>query len=361
MSYIMAISFNDFKQFNTPQQNNNGFRGRAPQGWFVYGKHDSRNGQASIFINAHEENGQNVDRQAIDVDSFEFVPLIAMQTVSGSAGNIENYSGTFSLNNIYNVVKTSRKQDDNSITDMGLYRGGNETRDLGVYSQYRLFGILRAVNGKAPNKLPQLNAIFGNTAIPVIVDLNWHKWTMLQDKANVTNRYDLTAVTAKDIVFEGGKDHGQYKTSIQDYYSPEFIVNPLDDEHQAKMSEYAQDRLKEVADFAKQVQERDQFYNDLYKIKHGQESAGLLNQVAQLGITDMQSLKAYQEANGGLNGLINVLNGATTSATTTPATPAQPSAPAPQPAQPTTPAPQPSPEPNFTDNTIDDDDDDLPF
>ena len=105
----------------------------------------------------------------------------------------------------------------------------------------------------------------------------------------------------------------------------------------------------------------DQFYNDLYKIKHGQESAGLLNQVAQLGITDIQSLKAYQEANGGLNGLINVLNGATTSATPTPATPAQPSAPAPQPAQPTTPAPQPSPEPNFTDNTIDDDDDDLPF
>lgn len=355
----MVSSFEKFKrqQEENASQNSSNMLGIKPQSWNIYVKQNAQQGTTSINVNLRNMPNATKDHEIIDVDSFQFVVLTAMQIATANANNMGFARVTSNVTNkgYFNVRGVD---EDNTSHPLGLYRGRN-LRDAKAWSQLRLFGILRAVNGEGPAKNEVLNQYFDNQPLPVIMDLTFDKQNLLMDTIKA-NRYDFEALVGQSITITAGKNEDNtVKRHRQTLYLPNLEVTKLTDDQEEKMDAYAKDPINELLAFNEAVNKQDELYKKVYDAGiTGQEGGQLLARLNEAGVT-ADNLSQYVAEQGGWANI----GGQSEAPSVTPTA-------APQTSQPEMPSPAPAPAPaadESTESTDDDDantnlaDDELPF
>lgn len=301
MADKMSVNFNDFNNMSAQQTSGNRV-GRAPQNWNVYLKHDARSGHLSMLINSNDP--QNDDYQTVDLKEAEFASIIILTSTSTSS----NFKGSNSINSTMtagNVVNVSKTDMNNNYVSLGLYQLGGRSAAEGLRTQYRVYGILRSVNGQAPSKTPEINAAFGNNAVPVMMDLTYSKYHTLLNEANASSANQITGANAKFIKIEEDT-HTSHEVTIRSQnqhvklFDPKFTVSPVSEESQQKMAAYAEAPMESLMTFMKEIQKRDKFFQLLFQAgKSGEKYASIVNDLAGQGVTDVDSLKKHVEQIGG--------------------------------------------------------------
>lgn len=354
----MVSSFEKFKrqQEANANQNSSSALSIKPQSWNIYVKQNSQDGSTSINVNLRNVPNADKDHTTINVNSFQFVVLTAMQIATGNANNMGFTRVTSNVTNsgYFNVRGVD---EDNTSHPLGLYRGRN-LRDAKAWSQLRLFGILRAVDGEGPAKNATLNQYFGNQPLPVIMDLTFDKQNELMD-AIKAGRYDYEKLIGQSITVTAGKDESlTAKHHGRTYYLPIYQVSELTDDQQAKMDEYAKEPISELLKFNEEVNKQDELYKKIYDAGiTGQAGGQLIARLNEAGVT-LDNLSSYVAEQGGWANLggQNAAPSVTPEESTTPT-------PAPQ----DTPTPSPAPTADDSQDDNDDDantnlaDDELPF
>lgn len=326
-------------------QNNSARVPSRPQNWAITLKHNAQTGQTSLSLNLRNRQDIDEDYQNIDVNSYEFVVLTAMQMAKA---NSEQLGFTRVSSNATNkgYFDVAGMTEDRTRTDLGLYNSEMLFQTKKYWSQPRLYGILRAVNDANPTAVPELRNYFGDGALPVVMDLTFAKQNQLMKILN-KNRYDLESLVGKSIKVTASKTAGTTKSHGRQYYQPDFSVTSLSKDDEAKMTEYAKEPIDELMTFNEQINKQDDLYAYIFESGlRGTDASELLDQLSTAGVTSKEQAIDFITQHGGWASYTGATASETpsvtpsvTSQTTTQTTtaPAQPQ-PAPQPTvQPTEP------------------------
>lgn len=312
----MTIRFSDFADAGVQQKQSTRLP-RTPEGFSVYGKHDSRDGSVKLHIQLPNTDDNSDNYTDVDVDGFEFVAIVTYGTQNGNPqADGREYDGGvitgLSKRGIYDIYGGSNANGQFSSTSLGIYQAGNDTRELGLRSQYRIFGVLRSVNGKAPKSVPELAQLFNDGPVPIVVDLNYHKEMELVKTATPMESYPKPSVyQGKLISYSGGKAKElKYNNGHQNVFNPVFKVTEMSAEQLTKMEEYCQPVLEVVTEYDRKVDVHDQLLKTLYNNGFkGKNSVGLINKLGDADIANADDLNEYLQKHGGFANLKASLDG----------------------------------------------------
>lgn len=269
------IGFEDFDNDVVQTSESNAVPVRPSQNMAIL-KQDARDGMVKLLL-PNDENGDR--RDDVVVKKVEFASITMLTKVSGS----QIGSGT-SFSNIYDVYSFG---DDSK--SFGLFTGndlfnsdGPELNDARTRTVRRIFGVLRSVDGKAPNANEDIKEAFGDEPIGVYYDMPWKKFQPLSDQVKSNHFAGL------DIEVSGGKKKDlayQVKTAEGDKtnYKPAYVVTPMDDKTKDGLAKYAQDFLQETKDWIDKVRQNDAFLTDLYK--NGFRQPGVVDKLRTYDLT----------------------------------------------------------------------------
>ena len=324
-----------------------------PQGWGVTLKHNAQNGDTSLSLNLRSRSDVDQDYVNVPVDSYEFVVMTAMQM--GTA-NAESLGYTRVSSNVTNsgYFDIAGFTEDRTRKDLGLFNQQMLYQEHKYWSQPRLFGILRGLNGQAPASVPQIAQYFGTGAIPVVMDLTFDKQAQLMKVIGVP-RYDLKALVGKSIKVTKSQTAGQVKRHGRQYYQPDFQVTTLTADQEAKMNDYAKDVVDQLIAYNKRINTQDDLYAYIFESGlKGTAASQLLDQLSDANITTKEGATEFIQQHGGWTAYTGVQPASpsvtpSVAPTTTPQPQVAPQA-APQVTLQPQPAPAPQPAPQQTED-----------
>lgn len=258
-------------------------------------KHDSRDSaEGKLSVMRPNLSGDQWDRQQVventfKIDKCQFAAITTLQHLSGKDEKTgTRYYTDCSENGYFNI----RNSDGNSL---GIYTS-KEAYDSNLPTRvaYRVFGLLRSINGKAPQTaIPELKEDFGDDLIPVVFDMNFTKRKALQQ---VAEQSGLESYDAGNFVSIEGGIHNDCinETNNGINYLPKFECEALTEKANKTMSEKASEFLDLLNDFMSKIRSQDEMYRSL-SVNGYDKRPGLVEKLNAMEITDNESLDKFLE------------------------------------------------------------------
>lgn len=265
-------------------------------------KHDARIGALTALVSI---GNSDEEPESVNATSIQFVPLLTYTQVSGKVDKKDAYyTSALTSNNFFDVYGYG----EDAQKSLGIISSNlaYDKTDGATSRSDRVFGILRAIDGKNPMEYEEIKKVFGSQPIvPCFIDLKYNKAQILAKE--VTGNWS-EAIKQKIVTINGGngKELAYTNKSGQKNYHPAFKVEE-NEKVLKKMQEISQDFLQKALNFADKVEKHDEFISTLYE----QEltAPGIVNTLSDLGVTDMDSLDRYlQKHNNDWNALHKLVN-----------------------------------------------------
>lgn len=256
-------------------------------------KHDSRDsaeGRLSVIrpnLSSDQWDRKQLTENTFKIDKCQFAAIVTLQHLSGKdQENGTRYYTDCSENGYFNI----RNSDGNSL---GIYTS-KEAYDSSLPTRvaYRVFGLLRSINGKVPQTaIPELKEDFEDNLIPVVFDMNFTKRKLLQQ---VAEQSGLESYDGGNFISVEGGIHNDCinETDNGINYLPKFECEALTEKANKTMSEKASEFLDLLNDFMKKIRSQDEMYRSLSINGYGKRP-GLVEKLSSMEITDNESLNKF--------------------------------------------------------------------